>query len=85
MFYRSIRSGCNYKLAIISLLSILGLLEIVTHYREDKNAQMIENVIADVSNYSFIDDYQNIVDKSPTNKMLKEERPARILLLAYAR
>ena len=82
MFYRSIRSGCNYRLIIISLLSILGLLEIMTRFREGKNAQLLplENIISNISNSSSS---KTISNKSPTKKIVKEN--VKILLLAYAR
>ena len=71
--------GCNYKAFLLTLLSILGLLEIMTKYN---------NEYSDLTSNKATESFHNL-----SNKMLKMEEndvsskttKSKILLLAYAR
>ena len=71
--------GCNYKAFLLTLLSILGLLEIMTKYN---------NEYSDLASNKATGSFHNL-----SNKMLRTEEndvssktaKSKILLLAYAR
>lgn len=72
---------CNYKAILITLLSLLGFLEIMNKY-ETKSSDITPN---DATNIE--ESYQNLSDPKLIYKKdaISNSAKAKILLLAYAR
>ena len=73
---------CNYKAILLTLLSFLGLLEIMNKY-ETESSDLAPNEATDIE-----ESFQNLSDpKTIYNKKddISNSAKAKILLLAYAR
>ena len=72
---------CNYKTILITLLSLLGILEIMNNY-ETKSSDITPN---DATNIE--ESHQNLSDPKLIYKKddISNSAKAKILLLAYAR
>ena len=68
--------GCNYKAILITLLSVLGLLEIMAKYNNEGSDSMPVRATESFHNVSNKNDEEDVSSKSTKVK---------ILLLAYAR
>ena len=68
--------GCNYKAILITLLSILGLLEIMTKYNNEGSDSMPVRAT---------ESFHNVSNKNEEDDVSPKSTKAKILLLAYAR
>ena len=71
--------GCNYKAFLLTLLSILGLLEIMTKY---------DNEYSDLASNKATESFQNLSNNMliiKENDVSSKTAKSKILLLAYAR